>query len=130
MSTLPSTQVPAAPGTRSSCWPKHVADTFIAMGWELWRGAEFGDRAVQLRRPQLPLPTTARGEQVQLRRAGGFAAAAAHPYLTGADSHLLARVPVYIISIGRTFRADELDATHTPITASIGLTWRWTAVCR
>ena len=29
---------------------------------------------------------------------------------------LLAReLPVYIISIGRTFRTDELDATHTPV---------------
>ena len=41
---------------------------------------------------------------------------AAHPHLPVQVRTLLDReLPVYIVSIGRTFRTDELDSTHTPV---------------
>ncbi len=115
--TLPSTRQP--PGARHpiTILAEHVADTFIAMGWELAEGPEVETEQFNFDALNFPPDHPARSEQDTF-------------YVAPEDSRQLLRthtspvqvrtllgreLPVYIISIGRTFRTDELDATHTPV---------------
>jgi phenylalanyl-tRNA synthetase alpha chain len=115
--TLPSTRQP--PGARHpiTILAEHVADTFIAMGWELAEGPEVETEQFNFDALNFPPDHPARSEQDTF-------------YIAPEDSRQLLRthtspvqvrtllgreLPVYIISIGRTFRTDELDATHTPV---------------
>ncbi|ORJ57860.1 phenylalanine--tRNA ligase subunit alpha [Mycobacterium simiae] len=115
--TLPSTRQP--PGARHpiTILAEHVADTFIAMGWELADGPEVEAEQFNFDALNFPPDHPARSEQDTF-------------YIAPEDSRQLLRthtspvqvrtllereLPVYIISIGRTFRTDELDATHTPV---------------
>lgn len=115
--TLPSTRQP--PGARHpiTILAEHIADTFIAMGWELAEGPEVETEQFNFDALNFPADHPARSEQDTF-------------YIAPEDSRQLLRThtspvqvrtllahepPVYIISIGRTFRTDELDATHTPV---------------
>jgi phenylalanyl-tRNA synthetase alpha chain len=115
--TLPSTRRP--PGARHpiTILAEHVADTFIAMGWELAEGPEVETEQFNFDALNFPPDHPARSEQDTF-------------YVAPEDSRQLLRthtspvqvrtllgreLPVYIVSIGRTFRTDELDATHTPV---------------
>jgi phenylalanyl-tRNA synthetase alpha chain len=115
--TLPSTRQP--PGARHpiTILAEHIADTFIAMGWELAEGPEVETEQFNFDALNFPADHPARSEQDTF-------------YVAPEDSRQLLRthtspvqvrtllereLPVYIISIGRTFRTDELDATHTPV---------------
>lgn len=115
--TLPSTRQP--PGARHpiTILAEHIADTFIAMGWELAEGPEVETEQFNFDALNFPADHPARSEQDTF-------------YIAPEDSRQLLRthtspvqvrtllereLPVYIISIGRTFRTDELDATHTPV---------------
>jgi phenylalanyl-tRNA synthetase alpha chain len=115
--TLPSTRQP--PGARHpiTILAEHVADTFIAMGWELAEGPEVETEQFNFDALNFPADHPARSEQDTF-------------YVAPEDSRQLLRthtspvqvrtllereLPVYIVSIGRTFRTDELDATHTPV---------------
>jgi phenylalanyl-tRNA synthetase alpha chain len=115
--TLPSTRQP--PGARHpiTILAEHVADTFIAMGWELAEGPEVEAEQFNFDALNFPPDHPARSEQDTF-------------YVAPEDSRQLLRthtspvqvrtllgreLPVYIVSIGRTFRTDELDATHTPV---------------
>ncbi len=115
--TLPSTRQP--PGARHpiTILAEHVADTFIAMGWELAEGPEVETEQFNFDALNFPPDHPARSEQDTF-------------YVAPEDSRQLLRthtspvqvrtllgreLPVYIVSIGRTFRTDELDTTHTPV---------------
>ena len=115
--TLPSTRRP--PGARHpiTILAEHVADTFIAMGWELAEGPEVETEQFNFDALNFPPDHPARSEQDTF-------------YVAPEDSRQLLRthtspvqvrtllgreLPVYIVSIGRTFRTDELDSTHTPV---------------
>ncbi|MCV7102690.1 phenylalanine--tRNA ligase subunit alpha [Mycobacterium palustre] len=115
--TLPSTRQP--PGARHpiTILAEHIADTFVAMGWELAEGPEVETEQFNFDALNFPADHPARSEQDTF-------------YIAPEDSRQLLRthtspvqvrtllerdLPVYIISIGRTFRTDELDATHTPV---------------
>lgn len=115
--TLPSTRQP--PGARHpiTILAEHVADTFIAMGWELAEGPEVETEQFNFDALNFPPDHPARSEQDTF-------------YVAPEDSRQLLRthtspvqvrtllereLPVYVVSIGRTFRTDELDSTHTPV---------------
>ena len=115
--TLPSTR--QAPGARHpiTILAEHIADTFIAMGWELAEGPEVETEQFNFDALNFPPDHPARSEQDTF-------------YIAPEDSRQLLRthtspvqvrtllgreLPVYIVSIGRPFRPDERDATHTPV---------------
>jgi phenylalanyl-tRNA synthetase alpha chain len=115
--TLPSTRQPAGARHPITILAEHIADTFIAMGWELAEGPEVETEQFNFDALNFPPDHPARSEQDTF-------------YIAPEDSRQLLRThtspvqvrtllerepPVYIISIGRTFRTDELDATHTPV---------------
>ena len=115
--TLPSTRQPTGARHPITILADHVADTFIAMGWELAEGPEVESELFNFDALNFPPDHPARSEQDTF-------------YIAPEDSRQLLRthtspvqvrtllereLPVYIISIGRTFRTDELAATHTPV---------------
>ena len=115
--TLPSTRQPTGARHPITILAEHVADTFIAMGWELAEGPELEAEQFNFDALNFPPDHPARSEQDTF-------------YIAPEDSRQLLRthtspvqvrallereLPVYVISIGRTFRTDELDATHTPV---------------
>ena len=115
--TLPSTRRP--PGARHpiTILAEHVADTFIAMGWELAEGPEVETEQFNFDALNFPADHPARSEQDTFYVAPENSRQLLRTHTSPVQVRtLLAReLPVYIVSIGRTFRTDELDATHTPV---------------
>jgi phenylalanyl-tRNA synthetase alpha chain len=115
--TLPSTRQP--PGARHpiTILAEHIADTFIAMGWELAEGPEVETEQFNFDALNFPADHPARSEQdtFYLAPEGSRQLLRTHTSPVQVRTLLERELPVYVISIGRTFRTDELDATHTPV---------------
>ncbi|KAA8969733.1 phenylalanine--tRNA ligase subunit alpha [Mycobacterium sp.] len=115
--TLPSTRQP--PGARHpvTILADRIADTFIAMGWELAEGPEVETEQFNFDALNFPPDHPARSEQDSFYIApeGSRQLLRTHTSPVQVRALLQRELPVYIISIGRTFRTDQLDATHTPV---------------
>ncbi len=115
--TLPSTRQP--PGARHpiTILAEHIADTFVAMGWELAEGPEVESEQFNFDALNFPADHPARSEQDTFYVApdGSRQLLRTHTSPVLVRTLLARELPVYIVSIGRTFRTDELDATHTPV---------------
>ncbi len=96
---------------------EHIADTFIAMGWELAEGPEVETEQFNFDALNFPPDHPARSEQdtFYIAPEGSRQLLRTHTSPVQVRTLLERELPVYIISIGRTFRTDELDATHTPV---------------
>ncbi|AFJ35904.1 phenylalanine--tRNA ligase subunit alpha [Mycobacterium intracellulare] len=115
--TLPSTRQPAGARHPITILAEHVADTFIAMGWEVVDGPEVESEQFNFDALNFPADHPARSEQDTFYIAPEDSRQLLRTHTSPVQVRtLLAReLPVYIVSIGRTFRTDELDATHTPV---------------
>jgi phenylalanyl-tRNA synthetase alpha chain len=96
---------------------EEMSDIFIAMGWEVAEGPELENEWFNFDAMNFDEDHPARAMQDTF-------------FVDPVDSHLLLRthtspvqirslierpLPVYVVAPGRTFRTDELDATHTPV---------------
>lgn len=94
-----------------------MGDIFIGMGWEIAEGPELENEWFNFDAMNFDEDHPARAMQDTF-------------FVDPVDSHLLLRthtspvqirslldrpLPVYVVAPGRTFRTDELDATHTPV---------------
>jgi phenylalanyl-tRNA synthetase alpha chain len=94
-----------------------VADIFVAMGWEVAEGPELEHEWFNFDALNFDQDHPARAMQDTL-------------FVEPVERHLLMRthtspvqvrsllerdLPLYVIAPGRTYRSDELDATHTPV---------------
>jgi phenylalanyl-tRNA synthetase alpha chain len=94
-----------------------IADIFVGMGWEVGQGPELENEWFNFDALNFDPDHPARAMQDTF-------------FVDPIDSHLLLRtqtspvqirsllerpLPVYVISPGKVFRTDELDATHTPV---------------
>jgi phenylalanyl-tRNA synthetase alpha chain len=115
--TLPSTRQPTGARHPITILAEHVADTFIAMGWELAEGPEVETEQFNFDALNFPADHPARSEQDTFYIApdGSRQLLRTHTSPVQVRTLLERELPVYIVSIGRTFRTDELDATHTPV---------------
>jgi phenylalanyl-tRNA synthetase alpha chain len=115
--TLPSTRQPAGARHPITILADHIADTFIAMGWELAEGPEVETEQFNFDALNFPADHPARSEQdtFYIAPEGSRQLLRTHTSPVQVRTLLERELPVYIISIGRTFRTDELDATHTPV---------------
>ena len=115
--TLPSTRQPTGARHPITILAEHIADTFIAMGWELAEGPEVETEQFNFDALNFPADHPARGEQDTFYIApdGSRQLLRTHTSPVQVRALLERTLPVYVISIGRTFRTDELDATHTPV---------------
>ncbi|GAB1815025.1 phenylalanine--tRNA ligase subunit alpha [Mycobacterium sp. MUNTM1] len=115
--TLPSTRQPTGARHPITILAEHIADTFIAMGWELADGPEVESEQFNFDALNFPADHPARSEQDTFYVApdGSRQLLRTHTSPVQVRTLLARELPVYIVSIGRTFRTDELDATHTPV---------------
>jgi phenylalanyl-tRNA synthetase alpha chain len=115
--TLPSTRQPTGARHPITILAEHVADTFIAMGWELAEGPEVETEQFNFDALNFPADHPARSEQdtFYIAPEGSRQLLRTHTSPVQVRTLLERELPVYIVSIGRTFRTDELDATHTPV---------------
>ena len=115
--TLPSTRQPIGARHPITILAEHVADTFVAMGWELVEGPEVETEQFNFDALNFPPDHPARSEQDTFYIApdGSRQVLRTHTSPVQIRTLLERQLPVYIISIGRTFRTDELDSTHTPV---------------
>ena len=121
--TLPVDRV--APGGRHplELVQEQIGDVFVAMGWEIAEGPELETEWFNFDALNFGVDHPARQMQDTF-----FVADPASP--DGSGSGLVLRthtspvqarallerdLPVYVVCPGRTFRTDELDATHTPV---------------
>lgn len=96
---------------------EHMADVFLAMGWEVAEGPELENEWFNFDSLNMNEDHPARSEQDTF-------------FIEPVESHLVLRtqtspvqirslldrpLPVYVVSPGKVFRKDELDATHTPV---------------
>ena len=100
---------------------EQVSDVFVAMGWEVAEGPEvetehFNFDALNFL-PDHPARTMqdtfhiAPEESRQVLRT--------HTSPVQVRTMLSREIPIYVVCPGRTFRTDELDATHTPVFSQI-----------
>ena len=119
--TLPWDRSPRGARHPVTTIQERMADAFVAMGFEVAEGPEveaewFNFDALNFEPDH---PARAMQDTFYVRSASG-----------GEDSGLVMRthtspiqirallsrpLPVYVVGLGRTFRTDELDATHTPV---------------
>ncbi len=115
--TLPTTRQPIGARHPITILAENVADTFVAMGWELAEGPEVETEQFNFDALNFPPDHPARSEQDTFHVApeGSRQVLRTHTSPVQIRALLDRELPVYIVSIGRTFRTDELDATHTPV---------------
>lgn len=96
---------------------ERVSDVFVGMGWEIAEGPEVESEWFNFDALNFDADHPARAMQDTF-------------FVDPVDSHLVLRthtspvqirallerdLPVYVLAPGRTYRTDELDATHTPV---------------
>ncbi|MUL85918.1 MULTISPECIES: phenylalanine--tRNA ligase subunit alpha [unclassified Mycolicibacterium] len=115
--TLPSTRQPVGARHPITILAENVADTFVAMGWELAEGPEVETEQFNFDALNFPPDHPARSvmDTFQIAPDGSRQVLRTHTSPVQIRALLERELPVYIISIGRTFRTDELDSTHTPV---------------
>ena len=115
--TLPSSRAPIGARHPITILAEHIADTFVAMGWELAEGPEVESEQFNFDALNFPPDHPARSESDTFHIApeGSRQLLRTHTSPVQVRTLLERELPVYIISIGRTFRTDELDSTHTPV---------------
>ncbi len=96
---------------------EHVADIFVAMGWEVAEGPEVEAEWLNFDALNLGPDHPARTMQdtfwVKPEKAGMVLRTHTSP--VQARTMLDREPPLYVICPGRVFRTDELDATHSPV---------------
>ncbi len=115
--TLPTGRRPAGSRHPITILAEHIADTFVAMGWELAEGPEVESEQFNFDALNFPPDHPARSESDTFHIApeGSRQLLRTHTSPVQVRTLLSRDLPVYVISIGRTFRTDELDSTHTPV---------------
>ncbi len=116
VTALPTRRVPGARHPLSLL-QELIGDIFVGMGWEVGEGPELENEWFNFDALNFDEDHPARAMQDTF-------------FVDPVDSHLLLRtqtspvqirslltreLPVYVISPGKVFRTDELDATHTPV---------------
>jgi phenylalanyl-tRNA synthetase alpha chain len=115
--TLPSSRQPLGARHPITILAEHIADTFVAMGWELAEGPEVESEQFNFDALNFPPDHPARSESdtFHITPEGSRQLLRTHTSPVQVRTLLARDLPVYVISIGRTFRTDELDSTHTPV---------------
>ncbi|GAA2852189.1 phenylalanine--tRNA ligase subunit alpha [Streptosporangium fragile] len=115
--TLPSGRAPRGARHPLTTLQERIADAFVAMGYEVAEGPELEGEWFNFDALNISPDHPARSEHdtffVESVDSGKVLRTQTSPVQIRA---LLSReLPVYVISPGKVFRTDELDATHTPV---------------
>ena len=119
--TLPWDRRPRGARHPLTTLAERIGDVFVAMGWEVAEGPEAEAEWFNFDALNIPPDHPARSESdtffvgepdtgVVLRT---------HTSPVQVRTMLARRPPIYIVAPGRTFRTDELDATHSPVFSQV-----------
>jgi len=100
---------------------EQVSDVFVAMGWEVAEGPEvetehFNFDALNFL-PDHPARTMQ--DTFHIAPEDSRQVLRTHTSPVQVRTMLSREIPIYVVCPGRTFRTDELDATHTPVFSQI-----------
>ncbi|MCP2162410.1 phenylalanine--tRNA ligase subunit alpha [Williamsia serinedens] len=115
--TLPTARRPLGARHPITVIAEQVADVFVGMGWEIAEGPEvetehFNFDALNF----LPdHPARSMQDTFYIAPEGSRQVLRTHTSPVQVRTMLEREVPIYVACPGRTFRTDELDATHTPV---------------
>jgi len=100
---------------------ERVADVFVAMGWEVAEGPELEHEWFNFDALNFGGDHPAREMQDTLfvEPAGSGLVLRTHTSPVQVRSLLTRALPVYVVCPGRVYRADALDATHSPVFAQV-----------
>jgi phenylalanyl-tRNA synthetase alpha chain len=115
--TLPAVRHPRGARHPITVLQEQVADVFVAMGWEVAEGPElesehFNFDALNFL-PDHPARTMQ--DTFHVAPAGSRQVLRTHTSPVQVRAMLTRDLPLFVVCPGRTFRTDELDATHTPV---------------
>ncbi len=119
--TLPSGRAPQGARHPVSIIADEVADFFVGIGWEIAEGPEvetehFNFDALNF----LPdHPARSMQDTFYVAPEGSRQVLRTHTSPVQVRTMLTRDVPIYVACPGRTFRTDELDATHTPVFSQV-----------
>ncbi len=127
--TLPYDRVPAGARHPITTLSERIEDVFVAMGYEVAEGPEVEAEWFNFDALNFPPDHPAREMQdtffVQGAKgrdgAGSGVVLRTHTSPVQVRSMLERKPPIYVICPGRTYRTDELDATHTPVFSQVEL---------
>src|SRR3712207_4982490 len=96
---------------------ERIADVFVAMGWEIAEGPEvetewFNFDALNFKKDH---PARTMSDTFYVAPADSGLVLRTHTSPVQVRSLLDRELPVYVVCPGRTFRTDEIDATHLPV---------------
>ena len=115
--TLPADRTPRGASHPLELLQERIADVFVAMGWEIAEGPEV--EAEWFNFDALNFGPDHPARQMQdtffVEPADAGLVLRTHTSPVQARTLLERDLPVYIACPGKTFRTDELDATHTPV---------------
>jgi phenylalanyl-tRNA synthetase alpha chain len=119
--TLPWDRVPRGARHPITTVSERVADVFVAMGWEVAEGPEleaewFNFDALNFGKDH---PSRQMQDTFYVGESGSHLVLRTHTSPVQARTLLHRDLPVYIVCPGRTYRTDELDATHTPVFSQV-----------
>ncbi|MFY9914976.1 MAG: phenylalanine--tRNA ligase subunit alpha, partial [Nocardioidaceae bacterium] len=115
--TLPYDRDPRGARHPLTTLQERIGDVFIAMGWEVAEGPEVEAEWLNFDALNLGPDHPARSMQdtLFLEPEDAGVVLRTHTSPVQARSMLSRDLPIYVICPGRTYRTDELDATHTPV---------------
>ena len=115
--TLPTDRRAAGARHPITTLSEHIADIFVAMGWEIADGPQA--EAEWLNFDALNLgpdhPARTMQDTFWLEPADAALVLRTHTSPVQARSMLTREPPIYIACPGRVYRTDEVDATHSPV---------------
>ncbi|HEX6576935.1 MAG TPA: phenylalanine--tRNA ligase subunit alpha [Jiangellaceae bacterium] len=119
--TLPWDRTPRGARHPLATIQERVADVFVAMGWEVAEGPEVEAEWLNFDALNIGPDHPARSMQdtffVESEQSG--LVLRTHTSPVQVRTMLERPPPIYVICPGRTFRTDELDATHTPVFSQV-----------
>jgi len=115
--TLPWDRAPRGSRHPITQIAERITDVFLGMGWELAEGPEveagwFNFDALNFGKDH---PARAMQDTFYVAAEGADLVLRTHTSPVQVRALLERPLPLYVVCPGRTFRADELDATHTPV---------------
>ena len=124
--TLPADRSPRGARHPLEALSERIADVFLAMGWEIAEGPEveaewfnFDALNFGVDHPARQMQDTFYVEALDGGAGPSGLVLRTHTSPVQARALLERDLPVYIACPGRTFRTDELDATHTPVFSQV-----------
>ncbi|MTD57388.1 phenylalanine--tRNA ligase subunit alpha [Amycolatopsis pithecellobii] len=119
--TLPWDRVPRGARHPITTISERVADVFVGMGWEVAEGPEleaewFNFDALNFGKDH---PARQLQDTFYVGEPDSGLVLRTHTSPVQARALLHRDLPVYVVCPGRTYRTDELDATHTPVFSQV-----------